>query len=215
MWRWAFLPPQQQQLDEVYRSLWHGLLRWLVSSADLLPGQKLALRSEKIRFSPSETAAVTLLVSEKAGKSEVPAIELRGGSINGVRSVMPVALGDEPGTYRAVFGTLPEGQYQARVAATTPDPTGETAFEVRNLSNEQLDLKARPDLMARISEESGGAVLEGNDYSDVAHVLNQHWEQTKSRQVKRVAAWDRWWVLAAILLVWGVAWSLRRSSGLI
>src|SRR5262249_23091814 len=48
MWRWAFLPPMQQQNDEVYRSLWHSLLRWLVSSADLLPNQKLALRSDKV-----------------------------------------------------------------------------------------------------------------------------------------------------------------------
>lgn len=215
MWRWAFLPPQQQQLDEVYRSLWHGLLRWLVSTADLLPGQKLALRSDKIRFGPNEPAAVTLLVSEKAGTNDIPAVELRGGGVSGVRSVKPVALGDEPGTYRAVFGLLPEGQYQVRVAATTPDPAGETAFEVRNLSNEQLDLKARPDLMARIAEESGGAVLAGDDFSDLARVLDQHWERTKSRQVKRVEAWDRWWVLAGVIGLWALAWGLRRSSGLI
>jgi len=31
------------------------------------------------------------------------------------------------------------------------------------VSDERLDLKARPDLMARIAEESGGAVLEGDD----------------------------------------------------
>jgi hypothetical protein len=216
MWRWAFLPPQQQQLDEVYRSLWHGLLRWLVSSADMLPGQKLALRGEKIRFSPTEPAAVTLLLREEAAKGAIPAVELRGDGIVSVRTVTPVALGEEPGTYRAMFGTLPEGRYQARVAGSAiVDPSAETAFEVRNLSDERLDLKARPDLMARIAEESGGAVLEGDDYSDLARLLGEHWERTRSRQVKRVAAWDRWWVLAGVFGLWVLSWSLRRSSGLI
>src|SRR5205085_1063533 len=86
-----------------------GLLRWLVSSADLLPGQKLALRGEKVRFAPSEPAAVTLLLREEAAKGAVPAVELRGDGISGVRAVRPVALGDEPGTYRAVFGPLAAG----------------------------------------------------------------------------------------------------------
>ncbi len=216
MWRWAFLPPQQQQLDEVYRSLWHGLLRWLVSSADLLPGQKLSLRGEKIRFSPTEPAAVTLLLRDEAAKGAIPAIELRGGNITGVRTVTPVALGEEAGTYRAAFGALPEGRYQARVAGSAAnDPSAETAFEVRNLSDERLDLKARPDLMARIAEESGGAVLDGDDYSDLARLLGEHWDRNRSRQVKRVAAWDRWWVLSGVVGLWIVAWSLRRSAGLI
>jgi hypothetical protein len=215
MWRWAFLPPHQQQLDEVYRSLWSGLLRWLVSSADLLPGQKLALRGEKVRFGPTEPAAVTVLLREEAATGTVPAVELRGDGIADVRKVTPVAVGDEPGTYRAVFGPLPEGRYQARVAgAPANDPSAGTAFEVRNLSDERLDLKARPDLMARIAEESGGAVLEG-EAGELARLLDEHWLKTRSRQVRRVSAWDRWWVLAGIIGVWAVAWGLRRAAGLV
>src|SRR5207244_2789081 len=64
MWRWAFLPPQYQQYEEVYGSLWHSLLRWLVSSAGLLPGQQLALRADKVSFSTTEPATATLLVRE-------------------------------------------------------------------------------------------------------------------------------------------------------
>jgi len=215
MWRWAFLPPQQQH-DEVYGAMWHGLLRWLVSSADLLPGQKLALRGEKVRFGPAEPAAVTLLLRADAAGGPVPAVELRGDGITGARAVTPVALGDEPGTYRAVFGPLPEGRYQARVAGADPTaPTAGAAFEVRNLSDERLDLKARPDLMARVADESGGAVLGGDDPDDLARRLGEQWERTRSGQVRRVAAWDRWWVLTGVLTVWAAAWTLRRSAGLV
>src|SRR5205814_10510784 len=148
-----------------------------------------------------------LLLREEAAKGAVPAVELRGYGISGVRTVRPVALGDEPGTYRAVFGPLPEGRYQARVAgADASDPAAGTAFEVRNLADERLDLKARPDLMARAAEESGGAVLDGTDPEELARLLRDHWEKTRSRQVRRVSAWDRWWVLAGVLGLWATAW---------
>src|SRR5262249_38833843 len=153
MWRWAFLPPPQQKQDEVYRALWQGLLRWLASSADLLPGQKLALRSDKVRFTSTEPASVTLLIREEDAAGPVPQVELTGDG--GPRqAVKPVALGDEPGVFRVAFGKLPEGRYQARVAgASEGDPSATAAFDVRSPSDEQLDLTARPDLMARIAQE--------------------------------------------------------------
>jgi len=115
-----------------------------------------------------------------------------------------------------VFGPLPEGRYQARVAgAGAADPSAATAFEVRNLSDERLDLKARPDLMSRLAEESGGAVLTGTDPAELAKALGEHWERTRSRQVRRVPAWDRAWVLALVFALWATAWGLRRSAGLI
>src|SRR5262249_19734166 len=99
MWRWAFLPPAQQQNDEVYRSLWHGLTRWLIASGDLLPGQKMALRSDRASFGTTEPASATLLLREEGERQQVPAVELRGDGIDGVKTVTPAPLGDEPGTF--------------------------------------------------------------------------------------------------------------------
>ena len=50
MWRWAFLPPQHQDRDELYGSLWRSLIRWLVTNAGMLPSQRLALRAEKMHL---------------------------------------------------------------------------------------------------------------------------------------------------------------------
>jgi hypothetical protein len=215
MWRWAFLPPQQQQQEEVYRALWHSLLRWLASSADLLPGQKLALRSDKARFSTLEPATATLLLREEAAKAKVPAVELRGDGAGNAQTVTPVPMGDEPGTFRVVFGKLPEGRYQARVAGTEGDLTGSTAFDVRSFSEEQLDLKARPDLMARIAQGSGGVVLEAGTPREMLEQFRAHLDQGRPQRVRRVSAWDRWWVLAGVLAAWGAAWGVRRSAGLV
>jgi hypothetical protein len=214
MWRWAFLPPQQQQQEEVYRALWHSLLRWLASSADLLPGQRLTLRSDKARFSTLEPATATLLLREEAAKAKLPAVELRGEGSASEQTVTPVPMGDEPGAYRVVFGKLPEGRYQARVAGTE-DLTGSTAFDVRSFSDEQLDLKARPDLMARIAQGSGGVVLDAGTPREMLEQFRAHLDQGRPQRVRRVTAWDRWWVLLGVLVVWGAAWGVRRSAGLV
>jgi hypothetical protein len=216
MWRWAFLPPQQQQLDEVYRSLWHGLLRWLVSGADLLPGQQMALRCDKISFSTFEPAAAMLVMREEALKGPTSPIELRGGDGKVVRTVTPVPMGDEPGSFRVMFGKLPEGRYQAHVAGTPDtDPATTAVFDVRSLFEEQLDLKARPDLMARIAEVSGGAILTGDEPGMIVEQFQQYAEHSRPQRIRRLSAWDRWWVLLVVFGVWATAWAARRSGGLV
>jgi hypothetical protein len=217
MWRWAFLPPTQQQHDDVYRSLWRGLMRWLIASGDLLPGQKMLLRSDRVTFGTTEPATATLLLREDEGeRKQTPLVELRGDGVEGVRSVTPVPLGEEPGTFRVAFGKLPEGRYQIRVAGTQEtDAATNAAFDVRSLSEEQLDLKARPDLMARIAQESGGAVLEGASPGEMLAQFTKHREQSRPARVQRLTAWDRWWVLLAVVGLWGSTWLLRRRGGLV
>jgi hypothetical protein len=214
MWRWAFLPPHQQQLDDVYRGVWYGLLRWLVSTAELLPGQSMAVRAEKSRFQPNEVAAVSLYVRDSGAIPSGLGVELLGAGGEVIRTAAPVSLPDDPGVFRAAFGALPEGQYEARIRGGS-ESTLTTAFEVRDPSTEKLDLKARPDLMARIAEESGGASLDAKSIDELPGLIKSHWEKTRPKQVRRVSAWDRWWVFGGILALWTIAWALRRSGGLV
>ncbi len=214
MWRWAFLPTQQQELDEVYRSLWHSLLRWLVSSVDLLPGQDLALRSDKISYRTREPVTATLLLRDSAAKAGVPAVELRDTDNRLVRTVTPSPHGDEPGTYRVPFGILPEGRYHAGVKGLS-EAAATTSFDVRNLLEEQLDLNARPDLMARIATDSGGMIVSGEAPKGLIDQLKTTLDRHDIERVQRLTAWDRWWWLLLLFSVWVTAWVLRRSAGLV
>jgi hypothetical protein len=58
-------------------------------------------------------------------------------------------------------------------------------------------------------------VIEGDPAIIVKQTFDAHQARTRPERVRRITAWDRWWVMGAILLVWGVAWGLRRSGGLI
>jgi hypothetical protein len=234
MWRWAFLPPQHAEYDAVYSSLWQSLLRWLVSNAGLLPGQNVAMRSERVSFSVTEPAAATLLLREELTRGELPKIELRGGTLSSPQVFAPTPVGDEPGLFRVVFGKLPEGRYEAHVVVgsassgsgadpnrpTDPNaaaaaPLSTIAFDVRSYVEEQLDLKARPDLMARAAADSGGAVLSTGTAREVAEQFRAHLARNQPPLVTRTTAWDRWWWLTLILVGWTAAWAARRMSGLV
>lgn len=218
MWRWAFLPPTARDGDdaEVYGSLWHSLLRWLISNSSLLPGQKMTLRTDKVSFNTGEDATVTLLTREE-GAGALPGVELLADGSSEPRGARPVPAGDEPGTYRVNFGKLPEGRYHARVAGAPGDDAGvKTVFDVKLLGEEQLNLAARPDLMKRIADDSGGVVLASDDeVGKIAKVFDEYMEKAHTTAVRRVTAWDRAWVLLVVLGVWARTLVLRRSGGLV
>jgi hypothetical protein len=220
MWRWAFLPPQYKAQEDVYASLWHSMVRWLISGANLLPGQDMTLRADKVSFATGEPATVTLLVREEALKGKVPAVELRAVAKDGrageARAVAPAPLGDQPGTYRASFGKLEEGRYAVQIAgAGGQDAFTRTVFEVKALGEEQLNLRARPDLMARIAADSGGAVLATADGDEVAGKFKEHMARVRPPRYERTTAWDRWWVLLLVFGLWGASWAVRRMAGLV
>lgn len=218
MWRWAFLSPQYQQHDQVYESLWQSLLRWLVSSVGLVPGQDLVLRTDKVTYTAGEPVAALLLTRDESAGGKKLEVELTDEGDSSVTKVAAVPLGDEPGVYRVPFGTLPAGRYRARVAtgaAGAGNSSTTVAFDVRSISTEQLDVEARPDLMARIAEQSGGAVLAAGETESLTDQFREHLAKSRPEKVRRISAWDRWWVLAGVFVIWSTAWGLRRSAGLV
>ncbi len=216
MWRWAFLPRREQDNGDVYHALWNSLIRWLVSGTGLLPGQDFSLRADKLSYTMTESATATLLVREEVANGQVPGIELDGSGLNEVQIFAPTAAGDEPGTFRVVFGELPEGRYEARVGGAGEDETAaRTAFGVRAFLDERLELKARPDLMARIAGDTGGAVLTDDPAEQLASGFREHMERIRPPVVRRTSAWDRWWILVAVFAVWATTWGARRAGGLV
>ncbi|MGQ0635964.1 MAG: CARDB domain-containing protein [Planctomycetaceae bacterium] len=218
MWRWAFLSPQFQAHDQTYSALWQSLLRWLVSGVGLIPGQDLVLRTDKVAYNNTEPVSAMLLMRPEAERAGVPSVELIAADESPVGQFTPVPYGDEPGVFRVALGVLPEGNYRASVirplAGSAAETAATVAFDVRALSTEQLDVRARPDVMARIAEDSSGAVLTPDNVHTLSEGFARHYARSRTGLVRRLTAWDRWWVLLTPVGLWGAAWALRRSAGL-
>ena len=216
MWRWAFLPPQHQEYDEVYGNLWRSLVRWLVSQASLLPNQPLALRSDKVNFATHEPATATLLVREGVLSGAPPTVELTGDTLATPQTSVPVPAGSAAGQYRVEFGRLAAGRYRARTVSGDPElPTADTAFDVRGNLSERLNVAARPDLMRLIADDSGGAELTAAEPAELIQRFDDHLTRAMPQHLLRQTVWDRWWVLVSVIGLWAMAWSVRRRFGLI
>lgn len=214
MWRWAFLAPEYQVDEPVYDFLWQGLIRWLVAGGGLAPGQNAALRVDRATFSTEEPATATYLVRTQADNTEPPVFELKNSEDKSLGQFKPAPLGDEPGVYRLLFGSLPPGQYKVS-GGDAADPTLSIAFDVRASAAEQLDISARPDLLAKIAQESGGAALAPEKASEIGQIFSQQLAKSRPLQIRRIPLWDKVWVLLAVVGCWASAWGIRRAGGLI
>ena len=220
MWRWALMAPEHEDKEQVYETLWRSLLRWLVSRAGLSPGEDIALQPDRISYESGAEATATMLIRPTKIKSP-PKISVVGkddaGEMIFEQEFQPQPLGDDPGTYRVNFGKLKAGRYAVRPAEslTGMGANVQSAFVVRDRWDEKLYLDARPDLMKRIADVSGGQVLEQADAKSFSSQFEAHLKQSRPPKYRRIPMWDRWWILSAILLLWGCCWVVRRKSGLV
>jgi hypothetical protein len=216
MWRWAFLSPEHREEHAIYASLWQNLMRWLVAGVGLAPGHDLALRLDRVSFATDEPVTPVLLRREDAPARQIPAVELRSKNELAARRIVPVPLGDDPGVYQIVLGKLPEGEYRLEIVGDGKENKSTAksiAFDVHPFFGEQLDVDARPDLMERIANTSGGKSVTEIDPTVVAQLFSEYLARARPPQFVRTTAWDRWWVLVGIIGVWGTAWVVRRRGG--
>ncbi|PQO41044.1 vWA domain-containing protein [Blastopirellula marina] len=218
MWRWAFLPPDHQDHDALYGTLWRSLVRWLVSNVGLMPNQRVALRPDSVVVSSGQTAAATLLLRDEQWDS-LPSVELSGETLDKPQTFVPQAQ-SSPGVYRVHFGHLPAGRYSVKVLGAKDDESAAaTAFDVIGNLQERLDVAARPQALAELAEQSGGAPLDTQNIDELPTALNNAFVENRDKNrpqlILRTPAWDRWWILATVVGLWGCTWGTRRWLGLL
>ncbi len=220
MWRWAFLPPQHAARDIIYPALWQSLIQWIISQQDLMPGQNVAIRSDRVSFITGDAVSATVLLDsaetlDAGDPTQQLNVLLDGPGLEISRRFSLVPSGMESHLYRVDFGSLPVGSYTATVVRGDADePLAKTVLDVRDPWYEQLALDARPDLMRRLAEESGGAVLEPSEVEQVVARFQERIQQRRPAESRRVTLWDRPLVMLATLGAWMTTWIVRRRQGL-
>lgn len=217
MWRWAFLAPEFQEHDPVYGTLWQSLLRWVLSSGGLLPGEMVSLQMDRVTFTAGEAVSAIVLKREDADSGPLPPVELRDADGQLLQTAQPIPVGSEPGVYQVFLGKPEAGSYEVTFTGDEDQLPGtrKVRFDVRPDLREQLEIAARPELMSRIAELSDGEVLQGEQLSSLANTFQSYRAASQAVQYRRIPVWDRWWVLVSLFLLWSGTWAVRRSHGLV
>ena len=221
MWRWAFLPPQHAAKDSIYPTLWQSMIQWIISQQDIMPGQEIAIRSDRANFLSGDQATASVVVRNpdlwqlENGQLDL-AVMFQSSQQPLPTRLSLVPSGADRGLYRVDLGNLEVGFYSANVVHGDKDEVlAATAFEVRDPWFESLEVDARDDIMRQIARLSGGEVLQPDEIAGLVERYAKRIAKNQHTEVRRNSLWDKPSVLLLILACWIGTWIVRRKNGLI
>lgn len=207
LWRWGMLPPQLREARGLYDAFWSNTIRWMAMGSEFLPGQQVAVRMG--RSSVRLGDLVTLDVLRRAAAPEAPRVQVVDPA--GQAHDVPLRPVDDEGTrFQASFEPVAAGVHRVLLEAGTADAQ-ERKFSVYDVDAERLEVSAAPEGLGVLAEQSGGRLL--TSITDLpTELLERRAEHARQREANFV--WDRWPVLAALLLWIGAEWFVRRRAGM-
>jgi hypothetical protein len=210
LWRWAFLPPDLKDYSGCYNDFWTQLVRWLVNRSDFLPGQDITLKTDHATYALGDTVNFLAYV-RGAHRPEFPPVRITDPS----GKTAETKLGKTQGGHADFIGSYKPreaGEYLASVARPGGDPLL-IPFSVYPRSEEGVITAADPDLMRQIAAAGGGEALSTDQLAELPARLREAQSMQVTRHDTR-SAWDKGWVLGAVLGFLTVEWLLRRRWGL-
>jgi hypothetical protein len=210
LWRWSFRETGQEESEAVYGRFWVSLLQWLLAGSQFLPGADVALTSTRRYYSSEQP--LQFLISTRNLDSTIykPKLEISGGGRK--MEVEPRKRGE---SFVAEAGPFEPGAYQVILHNNVGKPS-ELAqkLEVVSASIEKKELSADPELMRKLAELSGGAVVKADEIAHLPEIVRR-WETARQIAHHQQPIWDRWWLLGALVGLLGAEWWLRRQEGLL
>jgi hypothetical protein len=213
-WRW------RGHGEELVNRFWIRMLRYLMEGKLLNSRKRIVLLSEQDTVEVGETVALTarlLDVNYKPIENEtvIAYVTTPGGN------KLEVGLSGSPGRqgwYRGEFVASQTGVY--RVTLRSPVTVGDPVEAVKDIQANPSDLEIqRPELdrdtLRVLAEQSaGGRYFDMNEYAEIASLIEDRHSELEIPG-RPETLWDRWPVLAILIVLLGVEWAVRKQSQLL
>ena len=211
-WRWRMLLPSS---DRSYDTFWRQAVRWLaLASTDPVAITLPAAGS------PGDTLPVRVAVRNRAFVPQTDAaVDVRvtspDGHIDSLRAAAARDDQDGNGEYVARFRPDSPGVYRMSVEArrgSTVLGSASAAMLVGGADLEMTDPRLNSQLLQRLALASGGRVVSPGDGSAILEGLRAG--LPAARLAVTHDLWHNGWSFAAIMILLGAEWLLRRRWGL-
>ena len=220
-WRWRLAPVAYGRQPVVYRSFAKNLGDWLVAPRHV-PG--FEVRPERQFFEGGEPVVFRARLYDlglRPVDNAVVAVKLMDQNGEAEQTVLLVNLGS--GLYRGQVAALPSGAYKyeavARVGDRTWGPVRGT-FAVKAFAAELSDLRARPDVLRRLAQATGGTCVKSEDLRPLLTAVVDAAEHFAERDIRDERPGSRSvkatpWLLLVLVGVLATEWTIRRRRGLL
>jgi hypothetical protein len=214
LWRWAFMPPELEEYDDIYSRFWSQMMRWLIFESDFLPGQDISFRTNQYAYNLGERVLLTVRTQFVDSEDFQPRVTIR--EPQGGETVVDLSASDETSsTYSAYYQPSEEGEFEAVMRSIAGDPR-ETSerFTVYADSIESRFVASDPELLEQISEVTGGETLALEDLGSLPERVRE-FERLSQEKSKPRDAWDTMQVFAVLMGLLALEWFARRRTGLV
>jgi len=210
-WRWRMMLPST---DRSYDRFWRQAIRWLslpatdpvhlTVPAGGAPGEPLTLHvaARSAAFEPQRDASVDVRVTAPDGRIE----QLRAA---------PGESADRGAAFAAAFRSAQPGVYRVSAEArrgSAPLGAASASLLVGGVDLEMTDPRLNVQVLQRIAVATGGRLLTEVDAESLSAALRAR-VPSALLSIRR-DLWHNAWSFAAIVLLLGTEWILRRRWGL-
>jgi hypothetical protein len=208
-WRWRMHLPSADRTHELF---WRQAVRWVSAGAPdpvaIAPplavtpgtGAAAAVNVRNDEFAPVVDADVRLSVTRPGGVTEDVSVRLADAQTGRYEGDLRF---DEPGVYRFSAAASREGQPIGRASR---------ALLVGGVDLEMADPRLNEDVLRRIAVASGGGYLPAGEAAALPSLLAGAAAAPSAPQL--VELWHNAWFFAAVIVLLGAEWVLRRRWGL-
>ncbi len=217
LWRWAFLPNRVRTYDSVYRLFWSRAIRWLAIGGPFLPGQWVSMNQSTLVAKPGESVTVTAtarFVKPRMFDPKLKIIWPDGQTQNRTLTTVP---GSRSPHHTTTFEPDQSGVYELELSYRDADGQSRRIvghLAVHDRSVERLDPSARPDLLAQISQATGGQRVGVERPDDLLKIVQARGQSQRSAPGHRYV-FDRIAVFGLITCLFGLDWFWRRARGIL
>lgn len=216
LWRWNFLSVGEGGSNRHYIKFWQNAIKWLIKDPTLNP---IRITVNKEIFLPDEEVQIKI---EVLGRNYQPMEGVQLGidvtnEFSGKSIFFTNATTDSNGQYKFTIKNNIEGYYIVKASAKKDnDEIGQdyTVFNIALENKEFKDTSIRRDVLAKLSEVSGGKYfdLPTKDIEEKVSIENPSIVKLVGR--RQISLWDNGYVFMMILAIVSIEWWIRKRSGL-
>lgn len=214
LWRWRF-----QVADLYHQRLWMQLGAWIAAPPFQIDQKRIAVGTDRLRYSPGETSEIRLRVRNEKGDIVTDA-QPRAYLLHDGNEVATLQLEPDPthvGIYRAMTPPLKAGTYEIAVAESPSAPRNDArlSLHVSDTGNpEWATLTMNRPLLETMAGNSGGRFLrEEQALTDLPGLLQSM--DRKQVITKETILWSSWWWFGAAILLLTIEWLMRKQLKLV
>jgi hypothetical protein len=216
IWRWRLLAQNNSQTDKFFSLLISNAVRWLTTKEDvknvrIVPAKETFTTAEPVEF----TAQVYDEQIKPVGDAEVVVDLMRG------KEKFPLvfhAVGD--GLYEGSIDGVGEGDYTFTGKASSGGKIfGEDKgrISVGQMNVEFLETKMNKPVLEQIAYRTGGKYYDIKQADEITTDLQKDVKFTPKEivQTSEIELWNWKYLAAAIVLLLGIEWFLRKRNGML